>query len=113
LEFIVIRKKLYHISSLNYYVKGSVDTLKSLSPFALSVAYGAILWLFITQIDKLMLSHYLPLKEYGFFSIIVVVANAVMLMFQPIGQAIFTPKTIPPININIPKDSTLLYSVKS
>lgn len=108
LEFIVIRKKLYHISSLNYYVKGSVDTLKSLSPFALSVAYGAILWLFITQIDKLMLSHYLPLKEYGFFSIIVVVANAVMLMFQPIGQAIL-PRMTNYISNNNKQEAISLY----
>lgn len=93
LEFFIIKNKLYSLSKFSNFVAPSFERLKTLAPFALSVAYGAILWMFITQIDKLMLSHYLPLKEYGYFSIVVVVANAIMLMFQPIGQAILPRMT--------------------
>jgi O-antigen/teichoic acid export membrane protein len=89
IEFYVIRNKLYNIS---IFIKSTAfftfERLKDLAPFALSVAYGAILWAFVTQIDKLLLSHFLPLKEYGYFSLVVVIANAVLLMFLPIGQAI-------------------------
>ena len=51
----------------------SIKYLKIIMPFALAIAYTSGLWIILTNIDKLLLSNFLPLKEYGYFSLIAVV----------------------------------------
>ena len=41
-----------------------------------------------TQLDKLLLSHYIPLEKYGLFSLVVSITTAIIQMSSPISQAI-------------------------
>ena len=88
LEIFVIKRKMKSLINVTRKAKPSLTHIKKIAPFALSLAYTAGIWVFVTQIDKLMLSHFLPLEEYGYFSLVVVVANAILQLFQPIGQAV-------------------------
>jgi len=92
-EFIVIKFKVDSYMKVSQKVSPSFMTLKQIAPFALSIAYTSGIWVFITQLDKLMLSHYLPLNEYGFFTLIILVSGAILQIFQPIGQAILPRMT--------------------
>jgi O-antigen/teichoic acid export membrane protein len=93
IEFIIIKLKINSYMDVPQKVFPSFVTLKQIAPFALSIAYTSSIWIFITQLDKLLLSHYLPLKEYGFFTLVVVVSNAILQFFQPIGQAVLPRMT--------------------
>ncbi len=62
--------------------------LKPHVPFALRMAYLSLVWSAIMQTDKLLLSHWLHLEEYGYFSVAVTAANGIILMFFPFGQAL-------------------------
>ena len=93
IEFVIIKLKINSYMKVSQKVSPSFVKLKQIAPFALSVAYTSSLWVFITQLDKLMLSHYLPLKEYGYFALVVVIANAILQLFQPIAQAILPRMT--------------------
>lgn len=93
IEFIIIKLKINSYMDVPQKVFPSFVTLKQIAPFALSIAYTSSIWVFITQLDKLLLSHYLPLQEYGFFTLVVVVSNAILQLFQPIGQAVLPRMT--------------------
>lgn len=94
LEFINIKLRINgFFKRVNQKVLPSLKKLQDIAPFALALAYTSGLWIFITGIDKLMLSHYLTLKEYGYFTLVIVVANATLQLFQPIGQAILPRMT--------------------
>jgi O-antigen/teichoic acid export membrane protein len=56
--------------------------------FSLIIAFTATVWVVATQTDKLILSKFLPLAEYGMFSIAVVAASAINAAGGPFGQAI-------------------------
>ena len=94
LEFILIKVKVNQFfNTVEEKVYPSFTKLQNIMPFAISIAYTAGIWLFVTQIDKLMLSHYLTLEEYGYFSLVIIASNGVLQMFQPIGQAILPRMT--------------------
>lgn len=63
-------------------------SVKSVAPFALGIAYTAGLWVFVVQVDKLVLSGVLSLAEFGFLSLVVIVAGAINLLSGPISQAV-------------------------
>jgi O-antigen/teichoic acid export membrane protein len=89
LELVVIHHKLYKLlPKTDYIVKPSLTTLKSILPFALGIAYTSGLWIVISQIDKLLLSNILPLEQYGYFTLVVVVVNGIGALSGPIGMAI-------------------------
>jgi len=67
--------------------------LKPVLPFAGGIAFSATLWVLLTQFDKLVLSNVLPLSEYGYFSIVAVVATGISQLGAPISQAILPRMT--------------------
>lgn len=67
--------------------------VRAILPFAGGVAYSACIWLLLTQLDKLLLSHLLPLKEYGYFAVVTVVANGIVLVSTPMSQALLPKMT--------------------
>ena len=93
IEFVIIKLKINSYMKVSQKVSPSLVTLKQIVPFALNMAYVSSIWVFITQLDKLMLSHYLPLNEYGFFTLVAVVSNTILQLFQPIGQAVLPRMT--------------------
>lgn len=89
LELIVIHHKVYKVvpKTANFLMP-SIKYLKIIMPFALAIAYTSGLWIVLTNIDKLLLSNTLPLKEYGYFSLIAVVVAGMSAMAGPIGTAV-------------------------
>lgn len=63
-------------------------SVKSVVPFALGIAYTAGLWVFVAQVDKLVLSGVLSLTEFGYFSLVVIVSGAITSLSGPISQAV-------------------------
>jgi len=56
--------------------------------FTLSLAYTTLLWLLLSQTDKLVLSKVLPLEEYGYFSLVSTVASGIYGLITPVTQAV-------------------------
>lgn len=61
--------------------------------FAYGVATTSVIWVILTQTDKLVLSKVLPLDEYGRFSMAVTLANGINLITGPIMMAILPRMT--------------------
>lgn len=56
--------------------------------FSLTIAFTSSVWVFVTQTDKLILSGVLPLSEYGFFTLAVLVAGGITISTGPITTAL-------------------------
>lgn len=66
----------------------SIQPVKPVLKFALTIAFTSSVWILVTQIDKLILSGILPLAEYGFFTLAVLVAGGIMMLSSPISNII-------------------------
>lgn len=67
--------------------------LREVLQFSMTIAFTSGVWILITQVDKLVLSKLLPLGEYGYFTIAVVVANGVVIIGGPLSNAILPRMT--------------------
>jgi O-antigen/teichoic acid export membrane protein len=56
--------------------------------FSLTIAFTSAVWIFVTQVDKLILSGVLPLPQYGFFMLAVLVASGITTATGPIASAL-------------------------
>lgn len=89
LEFAILSTKFYkvmNIGKFKFYF--SSEAVKPILPFAMGIAYTGGIWILLTQLDKLLLSGILPLAEYGYFALVGMVANAILQLMRPIGQAL-------------------------
>jgi len=100
LEYLVILRKAYKLLPKTVFLLPSIIPLKRIAPFALGIAYTTLVWVLVSQSDKLLLSHYMPLSEYGYFTLVVVISGAVMQLSSPISQAI-----IPRLTSHFSKDN--------
>jgi O-antigen/teichoic acid export membrane protein len=64
------------------------ESLRGVLRFSLTLAFTQIVWVLITQMDKLLLSRLLPLPDYACFTLAVVVANGVTLIAAPVTSAL-------------------------
>lgn len=62
--------------------------LRGVIKFSLSMAFASSMWVLVTQTDKLVLSKLLPLTDYAYFTLAVLVASGVMLISSPISGAL-------------------------
>lgn len=62
--------------------------LRSVLKFSLSIAFTSSVWILVTQTDKLLLSKLLPLTEYGYFTLGVLVASGVSVISGPISGSL-------------------------
>jgi O-antigen/teichoic acid export membrane protein len=67
--------------------------LKPLLKFSLTIAFTSSVWVLVTQTDKLVLSKILPLADYGYFTVTVLVAAGIMIVSGPISGAIMPRMT--------------------
>lgn len=67
--------------------------LKPVLKFSLSIAFTSSVWVLVTQTDKLVLSKILPLADYGYFTVAVLVASGIMIVSGPISSAIMPRMT--------------------
>ena len=68
--------------------------LKAMLPMVGSMAFLSAMWVMVTQVDKLILSGLLPLKEYGNFTLAVTAASGVMVIVPPLNQVVQPRMTI-------------------
>lgn len=66
----------------------SWEPLKPMIKFSLTISFITSVWVMVTQTDKLVLSKILPLAEYGYFTLAVLVANGIMIISGPVSGAI-------------------------
>jgi O-antigen/teichoic acid export membrane protein len=65
----------------------SLHSLKGVGKFAGGILGISLLSMFLTQIDKVLLSKLLSLSEYGYYSLAAVSAGALFLIIGPISQS--------------------------
>lgn len=75
-------------ASLGAPIGWSITPIKPVLKFALSIAFTSSVWVLITQTDKLVLSGILPLAEYGYFTLAVLVASGIMVISGPVSIAL-------------------------
>lgn len=75
-------------NALTQAIGWSIKPITPLLKFALTIAFTSSVWVFVTQTDKLILSGILPLAEYGYFTLAVLVASAIMIISGPVSSAI-------------------------
>jgi O-antigen/teichoic acid export membrane protein len=62
--------------------------LRGVLKFSLSIAFTGSVWVLVTQTDKLVLSKLLPLSDYAYFTLAVLVAGGVGIISGPISGAL-------------------------
>ena len=66
----------------------SFTAVRPLLRFSLTIAFTSSVWVFVTQTDKLILSGILPLSDYGYFTLAVLVAGGITIVTGPIQTAL-------------------------
>ena len=69
-------------------LRWDLKPLKPVLRFSLTIAFTSSVWVFVTQTDKLVLSRILPLADFGYFTLAVLVASGIMILSGPVGNAI-------------------------
>jgi O-antigen/teichoic acid export membrane protein len=67
--------------------------VKPVLPFALSLSGTSILWIVLTQLDKVLLSAVLMLKEYGYFSLVALISTGILTLINPLAQTLLPRMT--------------------
>jgi len=95
-DVFLVRTKAYRLipnASDHKYIYFSWNAIKRILLFASSLAYTGTLWLLLTQLDKLLLSHILPLSKYGYFILVALISGGILQFSAPISQAILPRMT--------------------
>lgn len=71
----------------------SLAPIRPVLKFSLTIAFTASVWVMVTQTDKLVLSSLLPLAEYGYFTLAVLVASGIIVVGGPVSGAILPRMT--------------------
>ncbi|NML86826.1 oligosaccharide flippase family protein [Polaromonas sp.] len=90
LEALVLMRKAYVLLPA---APGSVtgwswQPLRDVLGFSTTMALASVVWVVVSQTDKLLLSSLLPLADYGWFSLAVLAAGGVLLLTGPIAAAL-------------------------
>ena len=68
--------------------------VKPVLPFAAGISLTSVLWIVLTQLDKVLLSNVLPLKEYGYFSLVALMSTGIMTLTNPLVQTLLPRMTM-------------------
>lgn len=71
----------------------SLAELKRVAPFALSIGYTGAIWVLLTQLDKLLMSRFLALSEFGYFMLVATISAGVTTLGTPISKAVLPRMT--------------------
>lgn len=69
-------------------IKQSLIEVCKNKAFIINIGIASTIWLLISQFDKLLLSKYVSLSEYGYYSMAVMLASIILLCSSPVGNAI-------------------------
>jgi O-antigen/teichoic acid export membrane protein len=67
--------------------------LREVLKFSLGIAFASLVWVLVTQTDKLILSNMLLLSDYTYFTLAVLVAGGVLTISVPISSALLPRMT--------------------
>ncbi|WP_407291174.1 lipopolysaccharide biosynthesis protein [Stutzerimonas zhaodongensis] len=70
------------------------EVVKPVLPFAAGMSLTSMLWIVLTQLDKVLLSNVLPLKEYGYFSLVALMSTGIMTLTNPLVQTLLPRMTM-------------------
>lgn len=70
------------------WIRWSFRPIRPVARFTLSVAATSVVWVFLVQADKLLLSGMVPLADYAIYTMAVLVASGVTLLSSPVTAAI-------------------------
>lgn len=68
--------------------------VKPIIPFAAGMTLTSVLWIVLTQMDKVLLSELLPLDEYGYFSLVALITTGILMLTNPLVQALLPRMTV-------------------
>ncbi|MDY7559573.1 oligosaccharide flippase family protein [Pseudomonas sp. 10B1] len=68
--------------------------VKPIIPFAASMSLTTVLWIVLTQMDKVLLSEMLLLKEYGYFSLVALITTGILMLANPLAQTLLPRLTV-------------------
>jgi O-antigen/teichoic acid export membrane protein len=86
--FIMSHSLLPSLKKADGIIGWSFKPVEPILKFALMIAFTSAVWVFVTQTDKLVLSGILPLDEYGYFTLAVLVASGILVLSAPISTVI-------------------------
>ncbi|NRP53633.1 MULTISPECIES: lipopolysaccharide biosynthesis protein [unclassified Marinobacterium] len=66
----------------------SFQPIKASIKFSLSIAFTSIVWVLVTQTDKLVLSNLMSLGDYGYYSLAVLAASGILVLSGPIASVL-------------------------
>lgn len=91
-ELVVLRLSLSQAFSTRFgWRHFSLSELRQRAHLWGSIGYLSVAWTAITQTDKLILSRVLPLTDYGKFTLVMILSNAILTISTPINFA-FQPR---------------------
>ncbi len=82
-------------------------SLRGTLKFSLGMAFSSLLWVMVTQTDKLLLSKIILLEEYAFFTLAVLLASGILMVSGPVSMAIMPRMT----KLNAEKNEAGLFSI--
>lgn len=91
LEALLLVSKTYRLLpsvSVHGWIRWQWQPVRRVARFALSGAFATLSWVLVTQSDKFILSGLIPLTDYGYFTLAVLVASGITLLSGPITGAI-------------------------
>jgi O-antigen/teichoic acid export membrane protein len=71
----------------------SWQPIRGILKFSSSIAFAGLIWVIVTQADKLILSKLLSLTDYAYFTLAVLVAGGVVIISSPISGALLPRMT--------------------
>lgn len=88
-ELIILKLKVKKILNFAKYTnKLSIQPIKNILKFSLTIAFTSAVWVLLTQTDKFVLSGVLNLEDYGYFNLAVLLSSGIMMLSGPIHTTI-------------------------
>ena len=69
-------------------LKLMISSVRHSFVFSIGISFAALVWVTMTQVDKLLLSALLPLADYGVFTLSVLAASGVNMIVGPLSSAL-------------------------
>lgn len=63
-------------------------------PFAASMSLTSVLWIILTQLDKVLLSKVLLLEQYGYFALVALISTGLLTLTNPLVQTLLPRLTM-------------------
>lgn len=95
IETLVFAAKAYALMPKPSWLTGfDWAVVKPVLPFAAGMSLTSVLWIILTQLDKVLLSNVLLLKEYGYFSLVALMSTGIMTLTNPLVQTLLPRMTM-------------------